>query len=80
MKKNKKLEKTAGTLLQKKNRNELDITRDKKLIEKIEDNVESFTRLCEDRTINPEEEKCLNCSYYANCLLRDLSIYDKSKV
>ncbi|MDA3809532.1 MAG: site-2 protease family protein [Spirochaetaceae bacterium] len=70
---NKKLEKTAHTLLQKKANNEFDITKDKKLIEKVEENRESFTRLCEYRTINPEDDKCLNCSYYANCLLRELS-------
>ena len=75
---NRSLEKTASLLIKKNEKNELDIKSDKKLIDKMEANCDSFSRLCENRTISPSEEKCLDCSYYCNCLMRELALYSTS--
>ena len=75
---NKKLEKTALNLLKKKNNNDFDLEKDRKLIERVEQDKDSFTKLCEHKTIDPSDDSCLHCSYYANCLLRDLSVYQRT--
>lgn len=71
---NESLRKTAGMLLDKKREGNLNTMIDRKLLERIESQMDSFTRLCTNRTIDPHEERCLDCSYYANCLMRELDL------
>jgi len=71
---NESLKKTAIMLLEKKREGNLNTFIDSKLLRRIESGMDSFSRLCLNRTINPEEERCLDCTYYANCLMRELEL------
>jgi len=71
---NESLKKTAVTLLAKKREGNLNTFIDSKMLRRIESGMDSFSRLCANKTISPEEERCLDCTYYANCLMRELEL------
>lgn len=71
---NEELKKTAGLLLEKKKEGTLSTMIDRKMLERIESRMDSFSKLCSTRTIIPQDEQCLDCSYYANCLMRELNL------
>ncbi|MBN2658604.1 MAG: site-2 protease family protein [Spirochaetales bacterium] len=71
---NESLRKTAVMLLKKKNSGDLNTVIDEKLVQRIEKGATGFSRLCPGRSINPEEDRCLDCTYYANCLMRELEL------
>ncbi|MBB6480423.1 site-2 protease family protein [Spirochaeta isovalerica] len=71
---NESLRKTAVMLLEKKKAKELNTLIDSKIVRRIEKEMTGFSRLCVNRTIDPEEDRCLECTYFANCLMRELEL------